>query len=296
MSSLRSRVDFEGHWPLCCDGAADDNRFSVDSALRERVNKAVRKRSLARAIEAEIIPRLVLTHRQPARGRHPSAGAAVDIKDVTELVRILVAHEASIGLAFVTAKRKQGTSLGAVLLDLFVPSARYLDELWAEDVCSFADVTIALSRLHQILRELSAEYEQIPGPEGAPLVFLAAMPGDQHTFGISIVQEFFRRAGWEVRGGCFSTVEELLNAARSEPVDVVGLSISCDLALEDLASTIRNLRLSASNPAVKIVVGGRFFLDHPELVACAGADATAPDGRQAVGQLSSLLDTSAMRY
>jgi MerR family transcriptional regulator, light-induced transcriptional regulator len=294
MSSLSSRVDFESQWPLSCNGDANENKLSRDLRLRERANTVVRRGSLARVIEAEIIPRLVLTHRAPPQSWHRSTGAAVVIQDVTEFVRLLVDHEAPVALAFVTAKRTQGTPLGVVFLDLFVPAARYLDELWAEDICSFADVTIALSRLHLVLCELSAEVEEVS--EGAQRAFLAAMPGDQHTFGISIVQEFFRRAGWGVRGGCFSTVEELVNAARSEPVDVVGLSISCDLALEDLASTICKLRSSASNPAVKILVGGRFFLDHPESVACAGADATAPDGRQAVGQLSSLLDTSAMRY
>jgi MerR family transcriptional regulator, light-induced transcriptional regulator len=193
------------------------------------------------------------------------------------------------------ALRAQGTPLDVVFLRLFAPSARYLGELWQEDICDFADVTIALSLLQQLLRELVPDGEVEPRP-GARRALLVAAPGEQHTFGIFIVQEFFRRAGWQVCGGFPSTIEELVNVAASEPFDVVGLSVSCDASVERLTTVIRTIRRCASNPAFQMMVGGRFFLEHPEFVTRIGADATAPDGRRAVPQLSSLLDTKAMRY
>jgi methanogenic corrinoid protein MtbC1 len=296
MSSLRSRADFDSYWPPSSAADLDARKLSSDKDLRQRFDTVVRKRSLTRTIKSEIIPRLLLAHRQPETAAWPSPSAKVDCEDVAEFARLLMARDPAIALEFVHTKRSQGASLDDVIVDLFAPTARHLGDLWAEDFCSFADVTIALSRLQKLLRELAPEFDPPHARERTPRVLLAAMPGEQHTFGISIVQEFFRRAGCEVLGGHFSSVDELIGSARSGPLDLIGLSVSRDLALEDLASTIRNIRSSATNPTVKIVVGGRFFLDHPELVACTGADATAPDGRHAVGQLSSLLDTSAMRY
>jgi hypothetical protein len=43
------------------------------------------------------------------------------------------------------------------------------------------------------------------------------------------------------------------------------------------------------------MVGGRFFLMHPEAVSGVGADASAQDGRRAVLKVSSLLGTNVLR-
>ena len=52
-------------------------------------------------------------------------------------------------------------------------------------------------RLQQLLRELSAAFEAETLPRLRSAVLVTA-PGDQHTFGVFILQEFFRRAGWDV--------------------------------------------------------------------------------------------------
>ena len=36
------------------------------------------------------------------------------------------------------------------------------------------------------------------GGEPSPRILLASIPGEQHTFGLSVVEEYFRRAGWLV--------------------------------------------------------------------------------------------------
>jgi methanogenic corrinoid protein MtbC1 len=51
--------------------------------------------------------------------------------------------------------------------------------------------------LQQLLRELSAAFEAETLPRLRSAVLVTA-PGDQHTFGVFILQEFFRRAGWDV--------------------------------------------------------------------------------------------------
>jgi MerR family transcriptional regulator, light-induced transcriptional regulator len=70
---------------------------------------------------------------------------------------------------------------------------------------------------------------------------------------------------------------------------VVGLSVSCEVQLDALVSTIRLIRRASRNQAVGILVGGPVFVEHPEMVPLVGADATAVDGRQAPVQAENLL-------
>jgi methanogenic corrinoid protein MtbC1 len=298
MSSFRLSAEIESHWPACAPVATES--ASLDRRFGEDITGSLRRQALARTIEAEIIPRLVIAHADgyPARADEAAGKARVEPEDVEEFARLLLCHDASVALAFAALKCEQGAPLSIVFIELFTPAARYLGELWAADICDFSDVTIALSRLQQIVREMSWQadgHAVLPAP-AAGRALLAAYPGEQHTFGICIVQELFRRAGWEVSGECVKTNNDMIDLARNSPFDVVGLSVSNDTPLSAVKGLIGSIRKSASNPAVRIMVGGRFFLEHPELVARVGADATAPDGRRAVPQLSSLLDTIAMRY
>ena len=50
--------------------------------------------------------------------------------------------------------------LELLFLRLLAPAARRLGELWEGDLCTFTDVTIGLSHLQQVLRELSPVFEE----------------------------------------------------------------------------------------------------------------------------------------
>jgi methylmalonyl-CoA mutase cobalamin-binding domain/chain len=187
--------------------------------------------------------------------------------------------------------------MDVVFIDIFGAAARLLGGYWEDDVCSFTDVTIGVSRLQQLVREFAPEREdRVPVRKKAPRALLVTMPGDQHNFGLAIVQDLYRRAGWHVSGGFCSTAEQIIEEARADRFDVVGLSVSKDASLDTLTSLIKVLRKTRRDGPLRILVGGPYFLRNPANAARVGADATAPDGRQAVPKLSSLLDTIPMRY
>ena len=50
------------------------------------------------------------------------------------------------------------------------------------------------------------------------------------------------------------------------------------------------IRAKSRNPSVGVMVGGKPFIDHPELVARVGADCTANDGRRAAIEAARLLN------
>jgi methanogenic corrinoid protein MtbC1 len=251
---------------------------------------------LVRTIDAEIIPRLVLARRAAPLAQVADDGTVAvapvvpTIEEVHAFARLVIANDVGAASAEVARMRARGVSLESIFLDLLSPAARRLGEMWLDDTCDFTEVTIGLWRLHQVVRELSPAFGNEVDYEGhGRRALLVAVPGEQHTFGLCMVAEFFRRSGWDVSSGPIATTDELLALLRSDWFAVVGLSVSCETRLEGLAATIHAMRRASRNGSIGIMVGGQIFVEHPELVALVGADATAVDGRQATLQAESLV-------
>ncbi|WP_084618769.1 cobalamin B12-binding domain-containing protein [Thalassobaculum litoreum] len=242
---------------------------------------------LMRTIESEVIPRLLLIHGvSPAE---PRSRSGVTAADVELLASHLLARSDNFVDAFVLEIEARGVDLETLLLDLLAPSARLLGVMWEEDLCDFTDVTIALARLQRLLRTVSGRFEMTEewNPSG-PTVLLAVTPGEQHTFGLTLVSEFFRRAGWSVFDEIPETETEVVQRVRQQWFSVVGFSLSGELLRDRLASVIKSVRMSSRNRKVGVIVGGAMFQEHPEWVSLVGADASANDGLEAVVQSQSL--------
>ena len=289
-------------------------RFAQDTEVispESRVNEVSQRRldrardelseshaaSLSRIIESQIIPRLMLAHRA-AQGTSPLPAVDVQapgIDTIAEFADIVVSNNVSVAAAFVEAQRAGGMSLESVYIDLLSPTARHLGYLWENDLCDFTEVTAGLWRLQQLLHELSPAFQGDAAgdynaqtslgasrPKLARRALLLPAPGDQHTFGLFMVSEFFRRADWDVWGELPVSVEQLINLVQEERFDMVGFSVGSELKLDELKFAIRAVRLESRNKNIKVMVGGPIFVAHPEYVDLVGADMTAADGRDAV--------------
>jgi methanogenic corrinoid protein MtbC1 len=246
---------------------------------------------LAQTIETEIIPRLMLARRAaPAAPAARADSATLGTDEVAELARLVLAHDAVVAAAYVEAMRTQGATLESLYLELLAPAARRLGELWEADLCDFSEVTLGLGRLQQVLRELGPAFRgEAARPENGRRALLAPTPGEQHTFGLVMVAEFFLRAGWDVCAGPAAASRDLPGLVRSDWFDVVGLSLGSEVRLDALATCIRSIRRASRNQAIGVMVGGPVFVQRPECVALVGADATALDGQQALLQAENLL-------
>lgn len=236
---------------------------------------------LREIIEGDIVPQLMLAGEQHCA---PGAARRSDLptrEHIHELAATLVGNDEDAPRAFVVTMRSQGFSLDSLFLDLMAPAARHLGELWLEDLCSFADVTVGLCRLHGILRGLGASDWSDPLERGQSWrVLLAPAPGEQHIFGLAMAAEFFRRAGWDVRESLRSSSADLARLVLEQHFDVLGISASCESHLNELKDMINTIRKASSNKAIGVIVGGRVFTEHPELVRGVGADLMAGDGRE----------------
>jgi methanogenic corrinoid protein MtbC1 len=192
---------------------------------------------------------------------------------------------------FVTGLMENGVDAERLYLKLLTPTAVLLGQFWTDDLCSFADVTIGIGHLQTAMRSLHRAFFNKPGQmaPGAPRAMLMPLPGEQHTFGLSMLSDFFTRAGWDTWSGTVADAGELNAMVRGDWIDLVGFSLSHDALLDDARRHIAAIRRASRNPAVVIMVGGLPFAEDAGLALEIGADGTALDGAQAVAIAAVLL-------
>jgi methanogenic corrinoid protein MtbC1 len=243
-----------------------------------------RMAQLALTIEREIIPRLMLVHRAveaeaPAAARK---GPTLSQHEVHAFAKLALDQDEGLASSYVERLLARGLSVERVYLDLLGPTAQYLGLLWEQDLCDFTDVTVGLGRLQRVMRELSPAFGKgVEYPANGRRVLLLPSPGEQHTFGLVMVGEFFRRSGWDVSGGAWESGSDAPGMVASEWFDVVGLSLGAEIHLDALQQCISAIREASRNRDIAILVGGPIFGMRPECVAQVGADAMASDGLQA---------------
>ncbi len=252
---------------------------------------------LARLIEGEIIPRLLLAHRADAVAVIVlPQGASISTDEAADFVPQVLALEVPALLARIEAIMARGIAVESVYIDLLAPVARGLGEWWERDACDFVDVTMGLWRLQQIVHELAA---RMPVPlavnGGDRRAFFTVAPGNQHSFGLVLIEEFFRRAGWQTWSAAAPSQSELIDMVSRQWFELVGFTVTCDDQLEQLPVTIAAVRLASRNPALAVMVGGPIFNERPELAHLVGADATAADGKLAVKKAEMLLELHGSR-
>jgi methanogenic corrinoid protein MtbC1 len=253
---------------------------------------------LIKTIEGEIIPRLMLTLADAEE-----KGVATEERflspteeDRTQFLWSVMNESAASSRAFVTGLVTRGVPREAIYLDLLTGAARRLGEMWERDEADFTDVTIGLCRLHQILREQGAITGAALSERGeSPSILLGTSGEDQHIFGVVMVSEFFRRAGWQVWSEPAAALPELIALVEREWFDAVGLSAACEASEQTIANEIKALRAASKNPGLVVLVGGGLFNKNPALAESVGADATAADGKAAV-ELGRRLVVSALQH
>ena len=260
----------------------------------ERSAASGREAILRRTVEDQVIPRLLMARCPQRLVRAAQVADRPMAEHVPVLTGLAMNGTQAETVAYVEALRDGDVPTESLLLDLLTPSARLLGRMWEDDSCTFSDVTIGLVRLGNVLRLLGpaaqGDDEVLPA---APRALLVQMPGEQHGFGLAMVVQFFRRAGWNVRQAAVLTGADLLSIVKQDWFGIIGISVACSDRLETLAANIREIRRISRNRAIGVMVGGPPFLAHPQLAGMIGADATATDGRQAVRQAQSLLSLRA---
>jgi methanogenic corrinoid protein MtbC1 len=294
------------------EGWGDDSKPATDSSLQigdllgtsaatdtTSNDNGLRSVLLAKAVEYEIIPRLMLAHRVPHECvEHPlTNNTRVTPEDVALFAELVLHEEDRVVRDCVISLRDRGVPVESIFLDLLAPVARHLGEMWERDLCTLTEVTVGLGRLQKVLRENSVAFGQLSEASQSVQgrrILLMPCPGEQHTFGLSVVAEFFQRAGWDVITS-FLPTDAAAVMVKKDWYDVVGFSLGSAAGAARLSAAIRLVRDVSLNDRISIICGGPAFQLQPEVSTQVPADAIIINGHQAPDQAEKLVASSHLR-
>ena len=267
----------------------------ISPEIYRREDVSVRQIKLARLISTQVIPQLLRIHSNVVPDA-PAADVLVqtlapDSTKITDLADIILGNDLEAAVDYVTVLRERGLPMETLFVELLEPTARYLGEMWDEDKCDFIDVTLGVARLQKLLACFNNTHS-VPALDTRRQVLMAMTPGDQHYFGVTLVERFLLAAGWEVQAELSGTTQDIAAAASRKWFAVAGLTMGSELMIDSLKATIVELRTRSLNPSIGIMVGGPLFTANPALAKEVGADATAPNAPAAVLVTQKLFDLS----
>jgi methanogenic corrinoid protein MtbC1 len=200
VAAVRAAIPKKKFWLMSADEASNDasgsSRYSENKSSKDACQA-----SLMEILESQIIPNLLKAN-ESASAFFSTDGARTELPTQEEIARfaqLCIDADADAPDTFVQSLIAEGLASEAIFLHLLAPAARHLGYLWDEDMCDFTQVTIGLVRMQQITLRLGSEFQEKRklAMDGMRALF-APVPGSQHTFGVLMVSEFFRREGWQV--------------------------------------------------------------------------------------------------
>ena len=186
--------------------------------------------------------------------------------------------------------RAGGLELGTIYMEVFQPALREVGRLWQQNELSVAEEHLATAITQAAMARL---YEQVfawDEREGRTLL-AACADTERHEVGLRMLCDLLECDGWNTTYlGATVPVDSLVAMVRQRRPDVVALSVALAPHLPRLREMIAAVRASGGDDPPLILVGGRPFLNDPELATRLGADLTAPDATAAVTLLRERLD------
>ncbi len=259
-------------------------------------NPAAGAATLTELIAQHVIPHLATAHGDDAILIDADSRGQFSASDLEAFATLAMDSDSGILIEHLGVLVTRGMSINTILIDLLAPTARRLGVLWEEDRCTFVDVTMGLWRLQEALRELSGRMPALQRAAYAEKrALFSSMPGEQHSFGTVIIEDVFRRDGWQTEILTQTEQPDLLAALADQSFDMAGLTVSCEVNIGRLPSLLKAMRSVSRNPRLVIMVGGHAFAADPEISLRVGADGTAADAQSALATASRLVATNACR-
>lgn len=257
-------------------------RFIAEE-FREIRDAADRRSRIADLVWVDIVPRLAVLHAAVQPGDHPTC------ENIAELAQLVLSPDGREAAAYVAGLKERGLSVDMLFTELLEPAAQLLGELWDQDEADFIDVTLGVSRLQALLSVFNCTH-QIAHSSERRSVLMLTVPGEQHSFGIAMVERFLDAGGWRVASEREASSMRLCELVEVQPFAVAGIALSNRCNLDQAASAIATIRAHSCNKGIGIMVGGPVFSADPGLAAAIGADGTASTAVTAVVLAQKLLD------
>lgn len=203
-------------------------------------------------------------------------------EEIDALSEALLDGDDGTAIALIEQAQKSGAHYEAVCQSYLAESARRLGSWWDEDKVSFYRVTVAAGRIYTILRLLRL-HRPVQLQNLRRSAIFAAVPGEDHTLGITIATDMARARGWDIELFVGRSHEDLVEVLGRRETVLIGLSAGTRRVLPALIKLIVALRIS--NPGAKIMICGQIAVNNLNLEGITGVDAVAADFEQALAQM-----------
>jgi methylmalonyl-CoA mutase cobalamin-binding subunit len=164
------------------------------------------------------------------------------------------------------------------LVDSYFPEvARYIGCAWVDDDAAFAEVTLVVSKMQAILRDIGRDWTSDGGGGREATTVLVVLPeGEQHSFGAMMLSGQLRRKGISVRLEIGTSADGLGRLARERNFDCAMISVACEEKLDPCRRVVEALK-QGSDGRLTVAVGGA-LLDRPiDILRLTGADVVTRD-------------------
>ena len=214
------------------------------------------------------------------------AGARVPSDPRTDCLDMLTAAAGSADSAvrrdYLRRMQECGASLDEIV-DLYIPeAARRMGMDWADDVKSFAEVTIGSARLQAMVRELDRSWQSEQAANSrAPSILMVVQEHDYHTLGTMVAACKFRRLGVSVHMLLGHPDKQVLAVVQAAKFDMVTVSLSSSDRIDDVRKLVKLLKYSGKS-VPPIVVGGPVEVTAAEIRSFTGVEHVTSDCAQAL--------------
>jgi MerR family transcriptional regulator, light-induced transcriptional regulator len=214
----------------------------------------------------------------------------ISAAEVSAFTTLAVGSSDAVAKGFISNLLARGVPTEEIYLQLLAPAAQRLGEYWACDRLNFAEQTLAFCRLQQAFGDLANWDVPTICKPALGSIYLVAAPGCQHTLGVRILADMFRRRGWRVEGGVGRTAKEVVRDVSEQRFDIVGLSVGAERELPVVVELIKKCRRLSKNRAAAYLLGGAVTSDESVDFDQCGADSVSKDALGAIRLAGQLLD------
>lgn len=205
--------------------------------------------------------------------------------DLEKLCLAFISDDEHAAPTIISSLRAEGTSAEVIYLQHLAASARMLGEWWTADRVNFTQVTFASGRMFAIMRSMKHLFEPISPLQHKQALF-ASVPGEDHTIGVRMAADLFRKDGWDIDLQVGLDHDALIARIEQNPSGIVGLSISGEHSIDALSRLVVALHICC--PHAILFVSGQNIDEARPLLALMGLHGIAATVDDAKEQLSTL--------
>jgi MerR family transcriptional regulator, light-induced transcriptional regulator len=206
----------------------------------------------------------------------------------TNYLTALLQGKRQIGSSLILDAVAHGTNVKDIYLQVFQPSQQEIGRLWQMNQISVAQEHFCTAATQMIMSQLFP-YIFATQKNGHHIV-ATSIGGEYHEIGMRMVADFLEIEGWDTYYlGANTPTASILRTIEEQKADIVAISVTISSNISNVEELIKQIRMSSSNPGIKIMVGGYPFNISKDLWQQVGADGFARNAQDAVLVANQLL-------